>query len=136
MRRIFYTFRKFAATIFGRVFTKKPSKIVKFTKIHQTLRNTYISWPKRDRVKLVVPPNSLKQKNVCLIPTRRNTLVKSIDHFSNYVVIEFNIQFTVKIVKFRKIKVPLQYMPDPYRRTANTGMNENHWWEICAKIWI
>ena len=36
--------------------------------MHQTLRNTYLTWPKRSRIKLVVPPNLLKQENVCLIP--------------------------------------------------------------------
>ena len=68
MRRIFSRFQKLAATIFSRVITKKPSKIVKFTKIHQTLRNTYLTGPKWNRIKLVVPPNLLKQENVCLIP--------------------------------------------------------------------
>ena len=67
MRRIFFIFQKFAVTIFSRVIAKKPSKIVKFTKIHQTLRNTYLTWPKRNRIKLVVSPNLLKQENVCLI---------------------------------------------------------------------
>ena len=68
MRRIFSIFRKFAATIFSRVITKKPSKIVKSSKIHLTLLNTYLTWPKRNRVKLAVPPNLLKQENVFLIP--------------------------------------------------------------------
>ena len=68
MRRIFFTHRKITAIIFSLVITKKPSKIVKFTKIHQTLRNTYLTWPKRNQVKLVVPPYLLKQENVCLIP--------------------------------------------------------------------
>ena len=48
--------------------TKKPSKIVKFTKIDQTFRNTYLTWPKRSRIKLVVSSNLLRQENVCLIP--------------------------------------------------------------------
>ena len=48
----------------------KTSKIVKFAKIHQTLRNTHfhLTWPKRSRFKLVFLPNLLMQKNVCLIP--------------------------------------------------------------------
>ena len=41
---------------------------VKFTKIDQTFRNTYLKWPKRSRIKLFVPSNLLKQENVCLIP--------------------------------------------------------------------
>ena len=50
--------------------TKKPSEIVKFTKIRQTLRNIYLTGPKRSRIKLVVPPNLLKQENVFLIPRK------------------------------------------------------------------
>ena len=68
MRRIFSTLRKITAIIFSRVIMKKPSKFVEFTKIDQTLRNTYLTWPKRSRIKFVVPSNSLKQENVCLIP--------------------------------------------------------------------
>ena len=44
------------------VITKKPSKIVKFTKIHHTLYAT-----KEEPINLVVPPTLLKQENVCLI---------------------------------------------------------------------
>ena len=47
---------------------KKTSTIVKFTKIHQSNRNTYLTWPRRSRIKEVVLPNLLKQENVCLIP--------------------------------------------------------------------
>ena len=73
MRRIFSIFRKFAATIFSRVITKKPAKIVRFTKIHQTLRNTsYLTWTKRSRIKLVVPPDLLKEENVCLFIYSQN----------------------------------------------------------------
>ena len=68
MRGIFSTLRKITAIIFSRVVTKKPSKIVKFTKIRQTLRITYLTWPKRSNIKLVVPSNLIKQENVCLIP--------------------------------------------------------------------
>ena len=39
----FSIYRKITAIIiFGRVMAKKPSKIVKFTKIRQTLRNTHL----------------------------------------------------------------------------------------------
>ena len=68
MRRIFPTHRKITAIFFSRLITKKLSKIVKFTKIDQTVRNTYLRGPKRSRIKLVVPPNLLKQENVRLIP--------------------------------------------------------------------
>ena len=65
---IFSTHWKISAIIFSRVITKKPSKVVKFTKIDQTLRNTYLTGPKGSRIKLVVPSNLLKQENVCIIP--------------------------------------------------------------------
>ena len=54
--------------VFSRVITKKPYKIVKFKENDQTFRNTYLTRPKRSRIKLVVPSNLLKQENVCLIP--------------------------------------------------------------------
>ena len=61
----------FTATIFSRVIPKKTAKIVRFTKIRQSVRNTYDVTKDGQRVtvlKLVVPPNLLKQENVCLIP--------------------------------------------------------------------
>ena len=39
-------------TIFSRIITEKTAKIVKFTKIRQTLKNSYLKRQKRNRVKI------------------------------------------------------------------------------------
>ena len=75
MRRIVSIFRKVAATISSRVITKK---IVKFT------RNTYLTWPKRSRIILVVTSNLLKQENVCLIPRESEHPIDVILSFHHY----------------------------------------------------
>ena len=63
-------FLKFAATTYSS-YREKTAKIEKFTKLFKILTKGGLS---RTLLKLVVPPNLLKQENICLIPLTYGSL--------------------------------------------------------------
>ena len=74
LRRIFSIFRKFAAIIFNRVITKKLAKLANFLKSAKPVKILIKDGRRGTILKLIIPPNLLKQESVCLIPPTQGWL--------------------------------------------------------------